>query len=101
MTFKKDSKNEAKPLLSALDIDFIFEMGLKMEEGRRKYGEGNYMQCSEEDLFHFKSALLRHAFKGIQDESVDDESIESHLAATAVNAMILLKLRKKYKGGGV
>ena len=85
MEFKKDSKNESKPLMDELIPEFMLEMGKVLEYGRQKYGYRNWRQASEGELFHYRSAKLRHAFQ----EGEDKDTNVDHLVHEAVNCMFL------------
>lgn len=80
-----------KPLMSELIPEFILNMGKRLEDGRVKYGYKNWRKCSKDELFHYESAMLRHAFNSL--ESTDEESEADHLIATAINAMFIYYLR--------
>ena len=83
--FKKDSKNESKPLMDELIPEFMLEMGRVLEYGRQKYGYRNWREAHKKELFHYRSAKLRHAFQ----EGKDKDTNIDHLVHEAINCMFL------------
>lgn len=88
--FKKDSKDGViKPLMSEINYHLLLDVGLVLEQGRIKYGHSNWKSAKQEELFHYESALMRHAAKRHTEGRIDKDSGLPHLAHLVCNAMFL------------
>lgn len=96
MTFKKDSKDGVtKPLMSELNYNLLLDVGMVLEQGRKKYGLSNWKSAKQDELYHYESALIRHAAKRYTEGRIDNDSGLPHLAHLVCNAMFLDYFERK------
>jgi len=68
-----------------------------MTFGANKYGDHNWKQCSQEDLWRYRDAMERHWFAYRDGEYLDPESKKPHLYHVATNAAFLIYLEDKFR----
>lgn len=79
-----------KPRVDLLPIGGLFAVAEVMAYGARKYGERNW----QSGIQHSKlvGSCLRHVFKRLRGEVLDDESGLPHLAHAAANLLMVLDM---------
>lgn len=77
-TNPKDALGIKKPPLHCLSGPVVFELGLAMLEGARKYGSHNYRSMGVRASVYFDAAM-RHLWSWWEGEDVDPDSGQSHL----------------------
>ena len=82
---QKDTKN--KPRLSYIPYSSLVKIAEVRQFGIDKYGENKYDEVNVED---FLDAALRHIFKHIEGEYIDNESGRSHLAHAATSLILAM-----------
>lgn len=81
--------DQGKPDLSILSYEALSEIAKAFEFGANKYGRYNYLEGGF-DWTRLASANLRHCYKWIWGEDVDDESGLAHAAHMGATAIMIL-----------
>ena len=84
----KDIVGGKKASLSGLAWQVIFEVGLAMMEGARKYGKHNWRAAPVVGSVYF-DAVLRHICDWWEGQDIDPASGVSHLSKAMADLMIL------------
>jgi hypothetical protein len=77
-TNPKDALGVKKPPLHCLPGRVIFELGLAMLEGARKYGSHNYRESGIRYSVYFDAAM-RHLWLAWEGEDIDPDSGQHHI----------------------
>lgn len=88
-TNPKDVVGIKKPPLSVLSGPVLYEMGLGMAEGARKYGRHNYREMGVTASVYF-DATQRHLWSWWEGENLDPDSGLSHVTK-AITALMVLR----------
>lgn len=84
--------DENKPHVSAIPKDAVFEAGLALGYGAKKYGDDNYKHGLS--VKRTLGAAIRHIYQYLDGEDLDDESKLSHLGhAMASVAMTIYNVK--------
>ena len=86
-TFNKNDSGKIK--LSLIEPAFIEGIGRVLTKGAEVYGENNWKTLPSGQKARYKDALLRHLYKYLDGEKIDQDSSENHLLHIACNAMFL------------
>ena len=89
----KDVLGAAKPSMGLIPVGAMEAVARVMELGAKKYGPYNW-RSKKVKLMVYANAALRHLFKWIGGESIDEESGQSHLAHAAACLFIMLDADK-------
>lgn len=84
----KDGIGIKKAPLSTLPCPVLFEIGLAMLEGARKYRRHNYRVAGVRSSVYYDAAL-RHLMSWYEGEDIDPESGISHLSKVAACMIVL------------
>jgi len=87
-TNPKDIIGIKKAPLSTLSCPVLFEMGLGMLEGARKYGRHNYRAMGVSATVYYDAAL-RHVMDWWEGEDVDPDSGLNHITKALTALMVL------------
>ena len=88
-TNPKDAIGIKKAPLSTLSGQVLFEMGLGMLEGARKYGRHNYRAMGVSATVYYDAAL-RHLVAWWEGEDIDPDSGLNHVTK-ALTALLVLR----------
>ncbi len=88
-TNPKDAVGIAKAPLSCVPMPVIFELGLAMMEGARKYGRHNYRVAGVRGSVYF-DAVMRHMAAWWEGQDLDPDSGVSHLVK-AIACLVVLR----------
>ena len=88
--------DENKPRFDLLAPEFLREMARLMAAGAEKYGDRNWEKGM--DWGRPFAALQRHAWLWAEGESRDSETECHHMAAVAINAMMIFAFEIHNKG---
>lgn len=88
MTEKAKHFDAGKPDLSQLPYAALSEIAQVFMYGATKYGRANYERGFES--WKLLASALRHIYRYLAGEDVDDESKLSHLAHAAANLIMLM-----------
>jgi len=84
----KDIIGIKKAPLSTLSCPVLFEMGLGMLEGARKYGRHNYRTIGVSATVYY-DATLRHIMDWWEGEDIDPDSGLNHITKALTALMVL------------
>lgn len=87
-TNPKDVIGIKKAPLSTLSCPVLYEMGLGMLEGARKYGRHNYRAMGVSATVYY-DATLRHIMNWWEGENVDPDSGLNHITKALTALMVL------------
>ena len=87
--------NENKPKWSLVDFDSLEDMVKVLEFGAKKYSADNWKNGLNTD--EVVESLLRHIFKYLSGEDLDEESRLPHTGHILCNAMFLSYMNKYKK----
>ena len=87
-TNPKDSVGIKKAPLSVLSGPVLYEMGLGMAEGARKYGKHNWREKGVLGSVYF-DATMRHLWSWFEGEDVDPDSGLSHITKAMTSLLVL------------
>lgn len=87
-TNPKDIIGIKKAPLSTLSCPVLYEMGLGMLEGARKYGRHNYRAMGVSATVYYDAAL-RHIMAWWEGEDIDPESELNHITKALTALMVL------------
>lgn len=87
-TNPKDIIGIKKASLSTLSCPVLFEMGLGMLEGARKYGRHNYRAMGVSATVYYDAAL-RHIMDWWEGEDIDLDSGLNHITKALTALMVL------------
>ena len=87
-TNPKDIIGIKKAPLSALSCPVLYEMGLGMLEGARKYGRHNYRAMGVSATVYYDAAL-RHIMSWWEGEDIDIDSGLNHITKALTALMVL------------
>jgi len=87
-TNPKDIIGVKKAPISTLSCAVLFEMGLGMLEGARKYGRHNYRAMGVSASVYYDGAM-RHLMDWFEGEDIDPDSGMNHLTKTLTCLMVL------------
>lgn len=85
----KDSVGVKKAGLSCVPLPVLFEVGVAMQEGARKYGRHNYRVAGVRASVYV-DALFRHIGAWYEGEDIDPDSKLSHVTK-AITTLIVLR----------
>lgn len=88
-TNPKDSVGIKKAGLSCVPLPVLFEVGVAMHEGSRKYGRHNYRVAGVRASVYV-DALFRHIGAWYEGEDIDPDSKLSHVTK-AITTLIVLR----------
>ena len=88
-TNPKDAVGTGKVPISTIPLPVLYEVGLAMLEGARKYGRHNYRIAGVRASVYF-DALLRHIGAWWEGEDIDSQS-ELHHISKAIATLIVLR----------
>jgi len=69
--------DQDKPLVSSIPKEAMWEMGLALGYGAKKYGDGNFRNGLK--VSRQLAAAIRHIYQHLDGENLDSESGVSHL----------------------
>lgn len=84
------AKKSAKPRPTLLPSELIMEVIKVMEVGAIKYEKDDWKKEVMKRPEHFYDATLRHIYKHLMGERLDEEDSLSHLAHAVTNILYLL-----------
>lgn len=87
-TNPKDTIGIKKAPLSTLSCAVLYEMGLGMLEGARKYGRHNYRAMGVSATVYY-DATLRHIMGWWEGEDIDPDSELNHITKALTALMVL------------
>lgn len=88
-TNPKDSVGIKKAPLSTVSAPVLFEIGLAMLEGARKYGRHNYRVSGVRGSVYY-DAFMRHVASWWEGEDIDQDSGLSHITK-AMTCLVVLR----------
>lgn len=87
-TNPKDVIGMKKAPISTLSCAVLFEMGLGMMEGARKYGRHNYRALGVSATVYYDAAV-GHLFDWFEGEDIDEDSGLSHITKALTTLLVL------------
>lgn len=87
-TNPKDIIGIKKAPLSTLSCPVLYEMGMGMLEGARKYGRHNYRAMGVSATVYYDAAL-RHIMSWFEGEDIDPDSGLNHITKALTALMVL------------
>ncbi len=87
-TNPKDAVGIGKAPLSVIPQQVLFEVGLAMMEGGRKYGVANYRKAGVRNSVYY-DATMRHLMSWWEGQDLDPDSGLSHVTKAITSLMVL------------
>lgn len=84
----KDAVGSRKAGLSCVPMPPLFEVGLALQEGARKYGRHNYRAIGVRGSVYFDAAM-RHLSQWWEGEDLDPDSGVSHVSKAIAGLLVL------------
>jgi hypothetical protein len=97
-SIKAKKLDQNKPRMELLDPSFLLEVAKGLTYGAKKYSDFNYMEGEGLEYSRIYAAAQRHLLEFYQGIDLDSDSNIDHLAAVAVNCMMLYVLKRKGLG---
>lgn len=96
MTFKKN--DQEKPKLSKIWRFYDALLGvLKIVDfGAKKYGDGNWLTASQDDINRYYEAGQRHLAAHLRGELIDDDSGNPHIYHAITTLLMATQLEEKF-----
>ncbi len=89
MSEKGKKDDVGKPMMSCVDPNFVFGLAEALTFGAHKYGRHNW-KLKGVNEYRRTDAMLRHIYKAMNGEHIDEESGLDHRILAATNIMFWL-----------